>query len=113
DLTFDFLRIDVEAAGNHQGLAAAEDMDIAIAVDLAEIARDEEAVVAEFGPGLFRHPPIALEHVGSLDLDHSDAVARDLLAGFGIGDAHRHAGQLVADGAGHAVAIIRIRGVHV
>ena len=49
DLALDFLRVDVEAAGDHEILAAAENVHIALVVDLAEIAGDEEAVVAEFG----------------------------------------------------------------
>ena len=36
-----------------------------------------------------------------------------LLAGFGIGDAHGHAGQRMADRAGNAIAIIGVRRVHV
>src|SRR5258708_10317186 len=92
DLALDFLRIHVEAAGDHEILAAAENVHIAFAVDLAEIAGDEEAVVAEFGFGLLRHPPIALEDVRALDLDHPDYFACKLLAGFGIGDAHGDAG---------------------
>ena len=36
-----------------------------------------------------------------------------VLAGFGIGDAHGHAGQRMADRAGHAIAVIGVRGVHV
>src|SRR5206468_12434690 len=113
DLALDFLRVDVEAAGDHQILAAAENVHIALVVDLAEIAGDEKAVVAEFGLGLLRHPPITLEYVRALDLDHADGVARNLLAGLGIGDAHGHAGQGMADRAGHALAVIGVRGVHV
>src|SRR5229473_5881894 len=75
DFALDFLRIHIEAAGYHEILAAAEDMYIALAVDLAEIAGDEEAVVAEFGFGLFGHPPIALEDVGAFHLDHADGFA--------------------------------------
>ena len=33
------------------------------------------------------HPPIALEHVRTLDLDHTDGLARQFLSGFGIGAA--------------------------
>ncbi len=43
DLAFHFLRIDVEAAGDDEILAAPDDVDIATGVDLAEIAGDEEA----------------------------------------------------------------------
>ena len=40
----DLLRIDVVAARDHQVLGAADDRDIAVGIDLAEIAGDEEAV---------------------------------------------------------------------
>lgn len=51
DLAFDLLRIDVVSTRNHQVLAAADDVDIAVPVDLAEIAADEETVGGEFGRG--------------------------------------------------------------
>src|SRR5262249_30226120 len=92
DLALDFLRIDVEAAGDHEVLAAAEDMDVALVVDLAEVAGDEEAIGPEFRLGLLRHAPVALEYVRALDLDHADLVARQLLAGLGLGDAYGDAG---------------------
>src|SRR5215470_7648755 len=66
DLAFDFLGVDVEAAGDHEILAAADDMDVALAVDLAEVAGDEESVAAEFGFCFFRHAPVTPEHVGAL-----------------------------------------------
>ena len=44
DLALDLLRIDVVAAGDDQVLAAADDVDVAALVDLAEVAGDEEAV---------------------------------------------------------------------
>src|SRR5207248_11699920 len=113
DLALDFLRVDVEAAGDHQILAAAENVHIALVVDLAEIAGDEKAVVAEFGLGLLRHPPITLEYVRALDLDHPDGVVRNLLAGLGIGDAYGHAGQGMADRAGYALAYLGVRRSHV
>src|SRR6201999_467131 len=92
DLALDFLRVDVEAAGDHEILAAAENMHVILGVDLAEVARDEEAVVADLGFGLFRNPPVALEDVRSLDLDHADLVAWQFLAGLGVGNAHGDAG---------------------
>ncbi len=41
------------------------------------------------------------------------ASRAEFLAGFGIGDAHGDAGQRMADRAGHPVAVIGVRGVHV
>src|SRR5882757_7631407 len=81
DLALDFLGVDVEAARYHQILAAAEDMHITVGVDLAEIAGDEEAIVAEFGPRLFRHPPVTLEDVRAFYFDHADRLALKFFAG--------------------------------
>ena len=83
DLVLDFLRVDVEAAGDDEVLAPADDVDIAVVVDLAEVAGDEVAVVAELGLRLFGHPPVALEDVRALDLDHADFAARERRAGLG------------------------------
>jgi hypothetical protein len=47
DRHLDFLRIDVEAAGDDQILAPTDDAQIAVLVELAEVAGDEEAVRAE------------------------------------------------------------------
>src|SRR5258708_9798454 len=104
DLRFQFLRINIEAAGDHEILAAADDMHVTFGVDLADIAGDQETVVAKFGFCLFRHPPVALEDIRALDLDHTDAVARNLLAGCRIGDSHLHARPRVADRARDALA---------
>src|SRR4029079_18960058 len=87
DLALDFLRVDVEAARDHEILAAAEDVPVALGIDLAEVAGDEEAVVTEFGFCLLRHPPITLEHVRALGLDPADLVARDLLHDLRLGGA--------------------------
>src|SRR3954463_13388377 len=86
DLALDFLRIDVETAGDDEILAAAEDVDVALVVDLAEVAGDEKTVVAKFRLGLLRHAPVSPEHVRALDLDHADRIRRKLLAALGIGD---------------------------
>ena len=80
DLALDFLRVDVVAAGDHEVLAAADDVDVAGLIDLAEVAADEIAVLGELGRRLFRHPPVAFENVRALDLDH---------AGFARGRASR------------------------
>src|SRR5579871_6964978 len=72
DLGLDLLRIDVIAAGNHEILGAAGDVHIAALVDHADVAGDEEAIVAEFGFGFFRHPPITLEYVGPAHFDDAD-----------------------------------------
>ena len=57
DLGLDLFRIDVEAAGDDEILAAPDDVDVAALVDLAEIAGDEEPVRAEFG-GSYDFPKV-------------------------------------------------------
>jgi len=74
DLGFDLLWIDVEAAGDDQILAAAQDVDVTPVVDLAEIAGDEKTVGMKLGRRLFRHAPVALEHIGAAHLDIADIV---------------------------------------
>ena len=113
DLALDFLRIDIEAAGDDQVLGAPDDVHITALIDLADIAGDEEAVGAEFGLGLFRHAPIAGKHIRPLHLDAAGLALRQFLAGFGIGDAQFNARQREADRAGDAIAVIRVRRVHV
>ena len=86
DLALDLLRVDVEAAGDDEVLAAADDRDVAVVADQPEVAGDEEAVGAELGRGLLRHPPVALEDVRPLHLDHADLALRQRRAGLGVGD---------------------------
>ena len=88
-------------------------MHVAAFVDLAEVAGDEEAVRAEFGRGLLRHPPIALEDVGPLHLDHADLAARQLGSGLGIGDAHAIRPAAGSPRCRHAIAVVGVRRVHV
>ena len=108
NLGFHLFRIDIEAARNDQILAASDNVDIALCIDLAEIARDEKPVGAEFGSGFFRHPPIALEHVRAFDLEHPDLVNTEMLACVGIGHPHRNPRQRKADRARHPVSLIGI-----
>src|SRR5690349_177885 len=51
DLVLDLFRVDVEAPGDHEVLAAPKNMQIAALADPAEIAGDEEAVTAKLGRG--------------------------------------------------------------
>src|SRR3546814_13824618 len=83
-------------------LVAADDVHIAAPVDLAEIAGNEKAVRPELLPGLLRHAPVALEHVGPLHLDHADLVGRQRPSGRRLDHAQRHIGQREPHRAGHA-----------
>src|SRR5690606_1633093 len=112
DLGLHLLRIDVEAAGDDQVLAAADDVDVAVGVDHAQVAGDEVAVGAELGGGLLGLAPVAGEDVGAPALDHADLARRRLAAGGGIGDAQSDARQRVADRAGPALAVVGVGGVH-
>ena len=64
---------------------------IAVFVDLTQIASDKKAVWAQFLGRFFRHLPIALEDIWSPDLDLSDLTLRDCLAGVAVGDLYLHA----------------------
>ena len=66
DHVLDFLRIDVEAAGDDQVLGAADDGDVAVGIAPAHVAGLEPAVGGEFLGGLFRHLPVADEDVVAL-----------------------------------------------
>ena len=112
DLGLDFLRVDVEAAGDDEILATADDVQIAARVELAEVAGDEEAIGTEFGRGFVRHVPVAGEHVRPFHLDHADFIGGQLGTGLGIGDANLNTGQGAAHGAGHARTVVRIGGDH-
>ncbi len=71
-------RIDVEPAGDDEILVAADQKDVAARIAKAEIAGGEEAVVVQIGAGLFGVAPIALEHIGALDLDHAARAVRQI-----------------------------------
>src|SRR6516225_4200506 len=86
DLALHLLGIDVVAAADDEILAAAQDMDIAALIDLAEIAGDEEAVGTELGRGLLGIAPIALEDVRPLDLDHPGLAAGQLAPALRLAD---------------------------
>ena len=112
DFGFDLLRIDVEAAGDDEILGAPDNVNIALRVDLADIAGDEKPVRAKLGLGLLRHTPIAAEHVRTLDLDDADVSVRQDPPGLRVGDAQADARQRKADGAGNASAIVGIGCIH-
>src|SRR5205085_4733249 len=80
DVALDLRRVDVVAAADDQVLAAADDGDVAALVHLADVAGAEPAVVGELLPGLLRHAPVALEHIGAFHLDAADLACRDLAA---------------------------------
>ncbi len=111
DLLLDFLRVDVEAAGDDQVLRAADDADVAIGEDLAHVAGAKPPVGGEFLARLLRHAPVAGKHIGSLHFDAADH-ARGAGVAVRVDDAHRYAGKRWADGARNPFAFERIRRVH-
>src|SRR5262249_13826947 len=86
DHAFDLLGIDVEPAGDDQVLGAADDREVAVGIEAADIAGAEEAVGAELAAGLLRVAPVAAEDVGPAHLDVADRSSGQALAGR-IGDA--------------------------
>src|SRR6185295_19721152 len=88
-------------------------MNIAALVDLADVARDEKAVVPKLRFSLLGHVPIALEHIGPAHLDATNFLLCKHSARFRFGDANLDTWQRNADGARNAIAVIRIRSVHI
>ena len=111
DFRLHLLRVDVKAARNDEVLRAAHDREISVFIDPAQVAGDEEPVVAKLVRRLFRHVPVAAKDVrtrhlhnarlvpvqnGSLFRCHADADAR----------------QRKADRAGTTVTVVRVGGDH-
>src|SRR5690606_37440576 len=107
----DFLGIDVVAAAEDQILGTSDDGEVAVRIQLTDVAGAEPAVGGEFLARLFGHAPVTGEHVRSLDLHHAgraDGQRRIRV----VGDAKLHAGQRYAYGTAAAFAGIRIGGDH-
>ena len=111
DSGLDLLGVDVVAARDDQVAGPPDDRDIAVAVDAGEVAGDEEAVVAELGPGLLGIPPIALEDVGAAHLEHPGLAARHHPARR-VHHPRLDARERRPHGAGAALRGERVRGVH-
>ena len=69
---FNFGRIHIQAAADDQVLAAAHDTHIALRVDHAHVAGDEEAIGSELLRVFLRHAPVTDEHIRSFDLNAAD-----------------------------------------
>ena len=87
---FHFGRVDVEAAADHQILAAADQGEIAVIVDAPHVAGLEPQVGGELVGRLLRHAPVALEDVGAFDFDAADVYKRQ---SGGLARNHRAARQ--------------------
>ena len=92
-------------SGIQASLDASDNAQVAVGADLPQIPGDEETVISEFGPGLFRHPPVAFEDIGALHLYQTALAWRQFRAGYAVGDAPRDPGQRQAHRAGQAQAI--------
>ena len=78
DRLLDHLRIDVEAAGDDHVLLAVDQIEIAVAIHVADIA-GQEAIARERLCRLLRPVPIAFGDVRSLDADFADLARRQHL----------------------------------
>ena len=107
----DFLRVDVEAAGDDQVLAAADQGHPALAVDAREVAGDEEAVVAHLLGRLLRQSPVARKQIRAANLQgaHFTRCHFDAVLAHGP---HFDPGQRETDRARHTLPEQRIRGDH-
>ena len=81
-------------------------------VKLADIAGDKITIVTKFCACLVRHAPVAGEHVGALDLEHTHRTLTHRRAAIEIDDTQRHSRQRQPDRARHALAAVRVRGIN-
>ena len=70
---FDLARVDVVAAADHEVLAAVDDEEKAVLIDVSEVSGVEPAVAEGLGGGLFP-AEVALHHVVAADDDLADVV---------------------------------------
>src|SRR5215510_11732975 len=92
---FDLARIDVEPAAYDQVLLPVHDVEVAILVDLGQVACAEPAVLNRFGGGAWL-APVALHHVVASDDNFADLAGGQVGAG-GADHAHLDAGDGRAD----------------
>lgn len=81
DRLLDHLRIDVEAARDDHVLLAVDQEEIAVGIDIADVA-GEEAAVDEGLRGSFGLIPVAFGDVRALDADLADFARRQHLRGI-------------------------------
>src|SRR5690348_3421824 len=109
---FHLTRVDVVAAADDQLAGAAGDGEVAVVADRAEIAGLEPAVRAEYFGGGVGAVPVAGEDVRPAHLDLADRARRQRRARAHIHHARFLAGERAADGAGAALAVVRVGQVH-
>ena len=108
----DFLGIDVVATRNDQILAAPHDVDITLCVDQRQITGDKEPIVTQLFACLFRHLPIALEHVWATHPQNTDLSGGQLCSGLWVADLCLNPRQREPDRARAPRPFIRVGGVH-
>src|SRR4029077_16735147 len=113
DLGLDLLRIDIEAARNHEVLGPPDDVNVAIVINVGQVAGCKIPVSAKLLLRFLRHPPIAGEDVRPLDLDHADFASLNRRATLEVGDAHADSWKRETDRTRPAFAVVRIGCDHV
>src|SRR6185436_17541595 len=84
--------IDVVAAADDQVLGAADDGEIALAVECADIAGAEVTVLCKFLARFLRHAPVTRKHVFTLDLDRAHGAGFHRPVAL-TGDSHGYSRQ--------------------
>ena len=105
---FDFFGVDVVSAGNDQIFVAPQNVDVAVFVDLPQIASNEEPVASQLGRGFLGHLPIALEYVWSANFNLSHSILGQSSASFGVSYLHLHPWKRKSDRARAPLTIIGI-----
>src|SRR6202042_3823 len=90
-----------------------DDVDVAIVINIGQVAGDEIPVSAKLLLRLLRHPPIAGEDVRPFDLDDADLPSLNRRATLEVGDAYANLRKRKTDRARPAFAVVRVRCDHV
>src|SRR5438105_9927496 len=102
----DLGRVDVDAARNHHVALAVADEDIAVRVDVADVARGDEAVAIDLGT-FFRLVVVGeIRIAGDARIDFADLALRQFLSVIADKTQFRSRGNL-ADGARFPQRILR------
>ena len=86
-------------------------MNIAVSVDLPQVAGQKPAIVAQLFASLLGHLPVASKDIGATHFDHANVALRHRSA-FDR-DLQFNVRQRKTDGPGATLTVVGVRGVHI